>query len=567
MVKGDSGRLNTVVSLFYEAIQLARKFPSQAPDAGVDPLRPAARLLTSFVNNTFKYMEFPVRLMLQYLTGAENFQCSDTYSYVFIGVALRNLIERTKKLKRPVPELADLEAEYRDELDDLDIGFDDHVASGEIGKDSNGKIRVPLQDDDYLHRTGGIRKYNFLEFGYLVRKRLKAVPINGDDQVDEEDERSTRGTSRNQSFDLSAGHTLAPSHELYLVDKPSVPILAGGKVPIRPGPRSENDRSWLKRANTFGAYFVALMDPWNDLGVTNFDLSWEGLMDLIASYDMNNNIDRCRYEYILNCAQVSAEDLTARKAQNILRNYSATTYAEYKKAQDDNRRRPGNGFEERATSDRHEFDEARAQEIIDCIRLNFEEAGMNSQNMNSTTEKQKNRDKRIMESLFQLLNGNTPLAVTSAVDPMPFTSSSSISQTLLRSSTTTIQDPKMIDAAFEKILSLIPAKKSQLLDEPAHPKEGDNQPSFTVAQVEPEIRLPDPKFQGDQLNMISAIVNARSDEETSYLLLGGPGTGKSATAGEAVSLLTPGSVLITATTGKVPIFIPIFLLIFPYCFK
>lgn len=127
-------------------------------------------------------MEFPVRSMLQYLLGTENFQYSDIYSYVFIGPALKGLVDRLKTLKRNAPDLTGLDYDERDDLDDLDIGYDDCIPSGELGIGPNGKVRVPLQDDDYLYRTGGIRRYNLLEFGILIRKRpttlLNKVPLH-----------------------------------------------------------------------------------------------------------------------------------------------------------------------------------------------------------------------------------------------------------------------------------------------------------------------------------------------------------------------------------------------------
>lgn len=549
VVKNESGSLNATVVLFWEAVLLSRKFPSKAPDATTNPLRPAARLLTSFVNNTFKYTEFPVRSMLQFLLGTENFECSDIYSYVFIGSALKSVIERLKKLNKVIPDLSDIENPQRDDLDDLDIEQDNHILSGELGIGANGTLRVAGQEDDYFSRTGPLKGYNFLEFGFLIRRRPKVIVVNLDDYGENETAPQTRiPSSRNQAFPLREDHALANSHELYISDKPSVPVLAGAKVPPPPGRRLETDRTWTTRANAFGAFFVTLTDPWNDDGVPNYELSWEGLLELICSLDMENNIERCRYEYIINCAQVSAEDLTARKAQNILRNYSATNYQEYKETQEKNKRHCDAGSDERTTTEGNAVNEVRAQEIIDCIRLNFEEAASTSGGKNTIAEKQKTRDKRVMEALFDLMNGSQ-LDVSQGSSHA--SSTSELSRDSLRSATISTPNPTELSTVFEQILTKTPAKVSEMVvSVPNHALQGVLVQDGISAISIPNLR-PSPIFQGTQLKAIETIIDAHSGEETRLLLLGGPGTGKSTTAGEAKRLLPPGSVLMTATTGKV----------------
>lgn len=200
------------------------------------------------------------------------------------------------------------------------------------------------------------------------------------------------------------------------------------------------------------------------------------------------------------------------------------------------------------TTDPGVIDEVRAQEIIDCIRLSFEEADLHPPGKNSLSERQKAPDIRVIELLSQVLNGSS---LDSEDERSSFSAPSTISQDTLRDATATDVNPTEVGKVFDDILSKTPAKQSGTADQPSHATGSGNQSHQGGSGGLPTRREPSLMFRGVQLDAIKAIVEALPDEISHILLLGGPGTGKSATAGEAVALLPAGSVLITATTGKV----------------
>lgn len=127
-----------------------------------------------------------------------------------------------------------------------------------------------------------------------------------------------------------------------------IPILAGSGPPIFPGaqpevisgdPKSKRSHdNWLRKANAFGSFVVAVYCPWDiTSGMPPYELSWKGLQEWIKTelLESKHFVDQARVKWIRNVATGFTVDKRVLKLIAEWRGRSATRWSKEPGSKDD----------------------------------------------------------------------------------------------------------------------------------------------------------------------------------------------------------------------------------------
>ena len=81
VTKGN-GSLNHVLPMLYEAINMAKRYPSVHPDVETNPLRPYIRTLQRTLNNELKVSEYGIKMIVLNLMGLKQFASTHRFCYL-----------------------------------------------------------------------------------------------------------------------------------------------------------------------------------------------------------------------------------------------------------------------------------------------------------------------------------------------------------------------------------------------------------------------------------------------------------------------------------------------------
>ena len=199
----------------------------------------------------------------------------------------------------------------------------------------DGKLKVVFQHQDYHYRHDDLKHYSLYEFACCTR-RVKKVDTEAENKKALDGSKSNpRGAGRhaNATFEFKKGHPLQRTHQLQLLSKQTIamfiPRVPPYPPPQRAGRQSRTD-AWMKTARNFAAFALVVYKPWSDPPPPE-SLTWKFFCDWVRDLrDSDAIIDRTRLEWITIVAHNLRFTAAVSKMVNQHRGSEATRWTEQK---------------------------------------------------------------------------------------------------------------------------------------------------------------------------------------------------------------------------------------------
>lgn len=184
---------------------------------------------------------------------------------------------------------------------ELDSPAQSRYQSTPIYKVDGGKTLIPVPYPKfYRYRGEELRNLSRFEYCTQVKVELKSADK---DKGDGKESGTKRGRKKSKAFEFGDGFELKASHvqrlrlKLCTLKLYSSPPTFPGKPPDRSDEKSWN--RWKKRADKFGAFYLLLFRPEEDLykgGQPNiYSYSWRDFMQFRKSLKSGNHFQKMRY--------------------------------------------------------------------------------------------------------------------------------------------------------------------------------------------------------------------------------------------------------------------------------
>jgi hypothetical protein len=126
----------------------------------------------------------------------------------------------------------------------------------------------------------------------VQKKKVKKDAAEGDVQTEQQNNPNvSRSRGRPDNLRMGFASNLHPlfhiTHELQLRSKIN-PWIFGGNPPPKPPPLPKPDNpteAWIRKANTFAAYYLVLFRPFNEDDVEQISFTWEALCTFMEQID------------------------------------------------------------------------------------------------------------------------------------------------------------------------------------------------------------------------------------------------------------------------------------------
>ncbi|KAK3289325.1 hypothetical protein CYMTET_3224 [Cymbomonas tetramitiformis] len=290
------------LSCLYEATKSVAQRPSVAENAGTE-VRTAQHLIQRTLNNMTGAQEIGVEQGASFLLGMPSVPTSERFWYVHVWAAVKAFASERSEGSEPAAIDESVGVEEESDDDCADEGIQDGMDSDNVIPDY-GEAEVinqaqPVQGDagatvyrgidsepvpvsqhtHYLYRGVDLAYLNLVEYGALVDvirqpkkpedeemlepSSLRGEPDNHQDGPIVDMAASRRGRPVNGVFNFHPDHPLHDTHVQRIRSKFKCPILAGGPPPRYPGPRLVGNKAWMKKAEKYSSYMLALIKPWD----------------------------------------------------------------------------------------------------------------------------------------------------------------------------------------------------------------------------------------------------------------------------------------------------------------
>ena len=554
VTKGDGSDLRQVLPLLNAAMKDVSQRESCAHDRQTNELRGTMFTLTHLINKKGTLVEFAVNTCLSYLLGLDQFEASHSMAYVFVNSALRALRQRLR-----VAPANDEESGQQQE--EIDAARDEEIP-GDVQRVGSSVVSTN-QEVDYSLRGPDLADMNLVEFTCCLQRVVR---------------RDEQAAQANRIYALSAAHPLAATHGMQIRRKQLIPVLAASAVPPYPGPRRDDwsiteESCWRRKANAWGAYFVAALAPWDtDTLQPPYELSWRGLVDMMQMLcqekQAGNTIAAGRLNYLQNCAEQSYTTPLIRGTMSDWRMSGATKREEFDEiirvcggvppaedvimwpARPQHAAAAPAAASETDEAEHEEQDGAHgpqefnvhqmhaALELAERLSAQWSVA---AQQRTSGAQRQDERDEDVMKQLLLALVGNHNQApVTAGLQPAAAATLAAPMQPL--PAPVVIRTREDVDRDWQVVLAP-PATQPPVV----RPLPGAGAAPVAVSPGPAGAAVLNPEQQAvyDVFRH-----HGTADEQLLILLVGAPGTGKTWVANKIRELYAPNESVFVAHTGK-----------------
>ena len=339
--------------LLLEAQDYAKQYPSTAEDSSTDK-RFVQHVLTRLLNKMNSLMEVSDTQAAAALLGMDAGMCSDIFISYDANAYLQQILDEKKYGEGGYDSQDDESCNKLDNdeesmssfivPDEDDLSYSDNYCDNDNDENNEQSDSVIVEDlereeaDCPFELVSGLEKQGYTTKSlcpiYKVDegKRLEAVPLpdlyryrgkelsklsryeyrtqvkveqksKDDEEEMDGQNKPKRGRQKSKSFEFAKGFELHASHIQKLRMKICTVKLYGNPPPF-PGKQPEDIKSiaykkWRKKADRFGAYFLALFRPEEHLyekgQVNNYMYTWEAFIQFQNDLKNGSYIDRMRF--------------------------------------------------------------------------------------------------------------------------------------------------------------------------------------------------------------------------------------------------------------------------------